>query len=228
MSTERIIEIDYKRCGKALLNNIPLIIAVTMLFTFIAATIIYHTVDKEDIYETRASVFSISGDVYEETLDVVQYADIVKSLKVAKRAALILNDSSIDEYDIYNMVEVDYDDSPYTSISSAVININTTSTNGSEAIKVANAVAEAFTTEVFSITGHNRFRVLDIATTSLKTYNAQKKMFEYTAIAGIIGLLLICFILVMLEILSLRLKTIKDGTLNGKLDIIGIIPIYKR
>lgn len=224
MSAEKIIEIDYNRCGKALLRNIPLILAITILCTFIGAIVIYSTMETEDLYEARASVFSVSGDVYEETLDVVQYADIVKSLKVGQRAAMILNDPNMDEYKIYDMVEVLYDDSPYTTISSAVINIHTQSTDSNMAIKVVNAVAEAFTIESFDITGSDRFKVLDTATSSIKVYDAQKKMSVYLLVLGIAILILVCFLIVMIEILSLRLNTVKDGTLNGKLDIIGVVP----
>ena len=228
MNAERIIVVDYARCAKALLRNIGLILIVTVLCVVVGAAGAYLFMDHADIYEARASVISNAGDVYEETLDVVQYADIVKSLKVADRAAEILDDSRVDRYRIYNMIEVEYDDSPYTTVSSAVINILAQSTDADEAVRVVNAVAQAFVVEAFNITDTDRFEILDQASESERIYVAQKQMMTVTVAAGIIGLLMVCAIIAIREMLSLRLQTVKDGTLYGELDIMGVIPVYDK
>ena len=56
--------------------------------------------------------------------------------------------------------------------------------------------------------------------------NAQKNILKVVGIFAIGGAVLMCIYLVLREIFSNKLVTVKDGTLYGKINIIGVIPDF--
>ena len=176
--------------------------------------------------------YGISYGSYSESAEGIQaiktYSEIVKSLKVAERAALILGDDSLDKFTIYDMIEVEEaktDANGYRIEDNAMINIHAYSTNEEDAIRVVNAVADAYVMEVASITLTETIRVLDQAYTTTLKYNAIKNQLLYIGIFAAIGLILSCGIIICQEIFSTKVLSIQQGTLYNELDLIGIIPI---
>lgn len=77
--------------------------------------------------------------------------------------------------------------------------------------------------------GENDIQILDNAsesTTSLY-YNASKRRITIILLATFIGVVIACGIISFKEVLSTKMYTAKDATLNGTLDIIGVIPEFK-
>ena len=107
-----------------------------------------------------------------------------------------------------------------------MIKVSAEATNEQEAIDVSNAMAEAFAMEMSSILSNGDVRILDAAQTAVMTYEAVKQNVIYMALGAGAGLLLAVVWIVMKEVFSVNLNTVNDGTLFGKLDIVGVIPEF--
>lgn len=232
MNDARLIEIDFLRCIKSLWEHIRLILAVTAFSLLAGAILSWFALERENIYEAVSSVYiNADGTAYETAESsqmLVAYIDVIKSLKVAERASILLGNEGMNKYEISEMVNVDYQNNDYATFKSTVIRIRVSSKDSTAAINVANAVAQAFSLEMASITGKNDVQVLDEANGAVKIYNAKKQLLLVTGLITVGGCILICAMIVLYEIFSFRLNTIKDGTLYGQLDIIGVIPEYEK
>lgn len=232
MNDARLIEIDFLRCIKSLWEHIRLILAVTAFSLLAGAILSWFALERENVYEAVSSVYiNTDGTAYETAESsqmLVAYIDVIKSLKVAERASILLGNEGMNKYEISEMVNVDYQNNDYATFKSTVIRIRVSSKDSTAAINVANAVAQAFSLEMASITGKNDVQVLDEANGAVKIYNAKKQLVLVTGLITVGGCILICAMIVLYEIFSFRLNTIKDGTLYGQLDIIGVIPEYEK
>lgn len=232
MNDARLIEIDFLRCIKSLWEHIRLILAVTAFSLLAGAILSWFALERENVYEAVSSVYiNADGTAYETAESsqmLVAYIDVIKSLKVAERASILLGNEGMNKYEISEMVNVDYQNNDYATFKSTVIRIRVSSKDSTAAINVANAVAQAFSLEMASITGKNDVQVLDEANGVVKVYNAKKQLLLVTGLITVGGCILICAVIVLYEIFSFRLNTIKDGTLYGQLDIIGVIPEYEK
>ena len=235
MDFGRIIEIDFGRCFKALLKNLKWIIYSTILFFVIGVIVAVFFVETKNVYDAKSSVYSIAYGSYSESAEGINaiktYSEIVKSLRVSERAALLLGDDSLDKFTIYDMIEVEgpmINSYGYVDEESAIINIHAYSTNKEDAVRVANAVANAYVMEVTSITMSNSVQVLDEAYNCDITYNARKNQLLYLLVITAIGLLLSCTIIILHEVLSSRIRSLKQGSLYGELEIIGVIPMQEK
>lgn len=232
MNDARLIEIDFLRCIKSLWEHIRLILVVTAFSLLAGAILSWFTLERENIYEAVSSVYiNADGTAYETAESsqmLVAYIDVIKSLKVAERASILLGNEGMNKYEISEMVNVDYQNNDYATFKSTVIRIRVSSKDSTAAVNVANAVAQAFSLEMASITGKNDVQVLDEANGAIKIYNAKKQLVLVTGLITVGGCILICAMIVLYEIFSFRLNTIKDGTLYGQLDIIGVIPEYEK
>ncbi len=222
---EKILNINYLRCLKSLLHRLPLAILFALTVGIITAITCYYVLPPYDEYTARASAYTHSTNEFGNAAEGVQYAELVKSLTVAERAVENLPYTFLDKYDVYDMIEVSFDNESTYVNSSAVIDIYATSIDSQIAVEVANAVTEAFVTEVLLIAGEDtQISMLDDAAIATVSYEASKQFWIYTGIAAAAALVLVCFVVVLLEILSFKLNSIEDGTLYGKLNIIGVIP----
>lgn len=226
---QKIIEIDVRKCLKALIKSFRLILVITLTFLLFGILIALFVIDQKDEYQSTASIYSIVHGSFSDSADslcaMFSYADIVKSYKVSERAEMLLGDSTIDKEDIYDMISVDFNSSGTTS--SSTIYIHALSTNESQAINVANAVAEAFVLEVANLTGQNDIQMLDKSQSAKVCYNASSTRITTIFLSAFMGFFLACFLIVVREILSTKMNTPKDATLFGTLDIIGVIPDFK-
>ena len=227
---EKIVEIDIIKCLKALWKHKGWIVVSAMagLVCGIAMAVFYVDIDNQ--YDAVASVYSISYGSFDESALGIQtikaYEDVVKSLQVAERAALLLGDGSVDKFDIYNMIELEdtssgsiYDDG------SNVMYIHATATSPEVAVNVVNAVANAFVLEVNTIAKNDNIQVLDEAYQAVEVYKAFKKQMIFCAIGLIGGIVMACAVIVLIVIFSDKITSVQDASLYGELEIIGAIPI---
>lgn len=221
---DREIKIDLGRCFRAVFRKWWLIAISTVVF--ITLGLVFTNTVQVPIYYSEATVYSMAYGSYQEALEgasvMKTYADIVSSRKVAERAALIIGDDTITAQTIQAMVEVDY------VSSSPILTISATSFNPELTIKVANAVADAFIIEVKNITGSDSVQLLDSAVDSKVFNNGGMSRGMKRTIAGLVGVLLPCMIIFLKEILTTKLYSVDDASLNGKMEIIGFIPAYEK
>lgn len=208
------IKIDLKRCIKAILRKIWLIIIVGVIF-FILAYLLSENSSRQDEFTAEATIYTAS-DYSVLTL----YSDIITSTKVSDQAASILNMSNISADDIKKMISF--------KTYSLVLGIHATSTDEEHAIRVANAVATAFIDEVNIIASSNLAHMLDEATTVELTYNKSLEQLKFRIIVTFIGILLPSVLIILKEIFSKKVYNLSDTGLDGEINIIGVIPRFKK
>lgn len=180
---------------------------------------------KPDEFSGCATVYSASVGSYTDSLEGIKalqdYSDIVTSYKVSNRAALILGDDSLNGDDINSMIS-------YTLSENATIYyIYASSTDEFEAIRVANAVAEAFVIEIRNITGEENIQILDEARESVLTFNGRSSQIKGILLITLIGVFLTVMVIVAISFFSTKIVTIKECSDNGELKILGVIPDFE-
>lgn len=231
MNGERIIYIDFMQCIRAVFQKWTALLAMAGVGVLLAGGMTFLLADQENTYQATSSVYCAGEGGFNQTAESVQlmniYVDIIQSSRVAERANRILGNAYPDAESILSMITVDCGDEEAAVVSnSIVIKLSAEATNEQEAIDVANAVAEAFAMEMSSILSNGDVRMLDAAQTAVMTYEAEKQNMIYMALGATAGLLLAVVWIVMKEVFSVNLNTVNDGTLFGKLDIVGVIPEF--
>lgn len=218
---ERIIEIDFQRCFRAVAKK-SLALLLALIFGLIAGLGIAQVfLEPENEYSVYSEVSCVSAT----DISVVPfYAELVKTGNVAQRATELLNN----EYtisQIINLIQTNYSQNVLSGI--PVIEIGAITNDPDETVAVVDAVTEAFVAELQDLMNSEIVRRLGNTSTVVLLYNAQKTRLMVTLVVGLAFALLLAIVIIMKEILALRLVTIKDGLLGGQLKLIGVIPQYK-
>lgn len=179
---------------------------------------------KPDRYSGCATVYSASVGSYTDSLEgtkaLQDYSDIITSYKVSNRAALILGDDSLNGSDINSMI------SYALSENSTVYYIYASSTDSYEAVRVANAVAEAFVIEIRNITGEENVQILDEAMEGELTFKGRSSQIKRILLITFLGAFLSVLVIVAISFFSTKIVTVKECSDNGELKILGVIPDF--
>ncbi len=208
------INIDLKRCMKAIVRKWWLIIIIGAVFYGIAYMISVNNM-REDEYTAEATVFSVT-----EYPALTLYSDIITSSKVSERVAKSLNIKSLDSDGIKKMISV--------KTYSLVLGINATSTDEELAIRVANEVAAAFIDEVNNITDSNSTRFLDEATSVSLSFNRRVEQLKFRIIVTVSGIALLCIWIVSGVVFSKKIYNLSDIGLDGEIEVIGAVPLFEK
>ncbi len=215
----RDVKIDIGRIIRALLSKWYLIIIAGLIL----GGVFYGWRDsKRQQYAASVSLYSAAYGSVSETTQVAKimqsYASVITSNKITERAASILGDNTITGSYIRSIIGVNY------SENSPILYISATDTNGTRAVVIANAVAEAFIIEAQNLTGSEGVRILDKATIA---YEISKGTRRYTMLGVLGGVIAVAGLIILFEIFSDRVYRVEDAELGGKLEIIGVIPDQK-
>lgn len=202
-------------------KNKFLIAAVTLLFLLIG--ILYASWQSfTNTYYASATVYTTIGSTTQETTNATTvisgYSDIITSKKVCERAESIIGDTTITAEKIQRMVSVGYNKS------STVLSIAAYANEPSTAIKVANAVADAFVFEVQTMTDNTMIQVLDKAEDVGLSSNGRAGMMKTIAMSGVLGFALSILLTVARVIFSNKIKTVEQCLDEGEDEILGVIP----
>ena len=219
---ERIIEIDFQRCYKAVLSR-GLSLLMALIFGLVAGYGISLTCfEQENEYAVYSEVSCISVS---DIAVVPFYAEVVKTANVAKRAAAMLGDAySVSQ--IINLIQANYSENIVSGV--PIIEIGAVCKDPEETIAIVDAVTEAFIVEIQMLSQNEAVRRLGESSNVELLYHAPKTYFLVTAGTGLAFALILAAIIVLREILALQLTDVKDGLLNGELKLIGVIPRYKK
>lgn len=205
-------------------KNKFLIAAVTLLFLLVG--ILYASWQTvTNTYYAKATVYTIYGDTKQEASTVSEaltgYSDIVTSRKICERAEALIGDANINANMIRNMISASYNKS------ATVMTIAAYSENPSVAIKVANAVADAFVIEIQSITGSDRIQMLDKAEDVRMSSNGLEGMVKTILMAGIAGFAISILVIIAGVIFSNKIKSVEQCLEESGEEILGIIPFIE-
>lgn len=204
-------------------KNKFLIAAVTLLFLLLG--IFFASWQSiTNTYYAKATVYTVYGSTTQETTAATTalsgYSDIIGSKKVCERAEAIIGDANISANRIRGMISCSYNKS------STVMTISAYSTSPTTAVKVVNAVAEAFVTEIQSITGNDRIQVLDEAEDVRMTSNGMMGLIKTVFMSGVIGFAISVLLIVGNVVFSNKIKSVEQ-CLDEEEEILGIIPFIK-
>lgn len=213
-------EIDIRRCIVRIMQN-WWIILITMIVAFIGAFVL--TINAEpDNYYGETSVCSIVYGSYQEsvegTSEMQTLSEIITSSKVTERAELLLPNDSLTSEQIKRMIVVNVNED------SMILGIRAYSTDGNLAVRVANAVAKAFIMEGSYITGNDNIQLLDEAEEPILNYTGASQQTKVRIFAVVVSAFLAVATLIIMEMFSNKINSVRECTLQGEIDIIGVIP----
>ena len=198
-------------------------IGLVTLVSFFIALIVNFKVD-DDKYVAFANVYSASLGSYTDSVEGVSalrtYSDIITSRKVANRAAMMIGDDKITGEDIQPMISYSF------SESSTVYYIYAESTDPNITITVANAVANAFVTELNNIIGEEHAQILDEAYEYKMSYDGREEQLKGIIYITLAGFILSVLFVVGYSFFSSKVVSVNDVTLNGEIEILGVIPNF--
>lgn len=219
---ERLIEIDFQRCCRAVFSRL-LALLMALIFGLMTG---YGIAQAFFEPENEYTVYSEVSCVAATDISVVPfYAELVKTANVAQRASALLNNAySVSQ--IMNLIQTNYSENVVSGI--PVIEIGAISRNPEEMVAIVDAVTEAFVVELQGLMHDETVRRLGDSSKVVLLYNARQTHLIVTVGTALAFVLLLVVIIVMKEILALHLTAIKDGLLGGQLKLIGVIPRYKK
>jgi len=196
--------------------------AVTALVSLGAAFVLTVEV-RPDTYQATTSLSSLVEGSSSESISgfrlLTNYSGLVSSGKIAAAAREMLPDSlGVSVRQIQSMVKTSFSET-YT-----MLYITSSSTDPQLAISVANAVAEAFVSEIGNITGGDTIRVYDRAISASKSFDGLSEQRRTRITIPAVCLFILSISVVMWALFSDRIKSINEAEIDGKVNIIGVIP----
>ena len=178
---------------------------------------------RPDVYRATASLSSISEGSYTESINgfrlLNNYSGLVKSGRIATAAREMLPESlSVSARQIQSMVDTSFSDT-FT-----VLYVNSSSSDPQLALSVANAVAEAFAAEISNITGDDSIRVYDRAISASKTYDGKSEQRKTRITYPTVSLFILLVAVVLWALFSDRIKSVSEASIDGEVNIIGVVP----
>ena len=207
---------------RAIYKRMGIILCISLISFLIGILVTLKPIDNT--YAATATVDSATYGSYEQSLKgavaMNGYIDLITSNKVCERALELIDNDSLDAKKVQAMISI----SDESDTESAVLSITASSKDYELAIQVANAVAESFAVEVGNITGESTIRVLDEATTYQIDVDGKQQQWLIRLLFMGIGFLLTGIFIYITEFFSTRLKIIEHCSLDGTIDILGIVP----
>jgi capsular polysaccharide biosynthesis protein len=201
-----------------------ILIALVTLTGLFSGMLITVNVSDSQVYSATASVFCATYGSYQlsatDVRTMVNYSDFISSRKVCEYAASLMNDTTVTADKIQNMIMMSLSDNSY------VMRISAASESPKLAMDVANAVAEAFVTEVSNITGNDSIQILDEADRYIvfRENEILKKLVLFSGTA----FFMICAIIVLKELFSNKARSIAQCLEYVIEDeILGIVPYFE-
>ncbi len=213
---------DFKLCLLAIWKRRIIIIAISVLFFLVSILI---TLGKEPVqyYSAMATVYSAFYGSYEESVDgaaaMNHYSELVSTKKVCERAAAMIGDSRITAEDVQEMIYAS------SSPNSVIMSISASSLNPETAIKVANAVADAFVIEIRTITGSEAIQLLDGADSYYIKSSGLSEVWIPRMFAGAAGFTLPFLFFFFKELFSNKIRSVGQCISDEDDKLLVIIPL---
>lgn len=231
MKYENVIEFDVERYIRILIKKAWFIIVMTMLVGI--AGLILTMEKKEDLYKASSTIYGMSTESYSYAQAGVNamnaYAEVVTSMRVCERAALLMGDDMFTGEDVMKSISVSLgdDEDSLVKATSTTLTISAETNNPVVSMEMAQAVADAFRIEMGNILGTDAIQVLDKPYRYEKTFDGTQYQWKIRILSLALGAVLAVVIIICREIFDLKVNTIRECTLRDELPVIGVIPQYK-
>ena len=213
--------IDITLLIRLILKKWYLFVATAVVSLFVAFVLTAEV--QPDIYQAATSLSSIVEGSYTESISgfrlLTTYAELITSGKIATAAREMLPDSlTVSSRQIQSMVRTSFNDT-FT-----MLYITSSSTNPQLALSVANAVAEAFVSEIGNITGGDTIRIYDRAISASKSFDGLSEQRRTRVTIPTVCIFILFVVIILWALFSDRIKTISEAEIGGKVNVIGVIP----
>lgn len=224
---DKTITINVKRAIMAVLRRWMAILLVGCLALAGATLATFRPLaDQYLAYTTVYTVASSSETTPDSMLRSVSvlrgYAQVARSRKVLQKAVSFIPDTGVTVDMLETMVTVTYSDD------SNIITIRVESSSPNLAALAANAVAEAFVAEIRSITGLNNTTILDQAETAQLQSSGYIRQWGMRGLITLIAMAAVALVFLVVDILSKRITHPAQASLDGELELLGVIPYYAK
>lgn len=216
----RSISEDIRLCLQEIRRNIFVLFLLALLGLVIGG--IGSLFVKESTYQARACIYNAKYISYYETTAIEHFIQntqaLVQSYKIAEEAAELLGSGEYTPQSIQSSV---YAETEEDSILAWIV---CETYSPQRAVQIVNAYTEALTAEMKSMSGSDNIQVLEYAKTSSIQRNLNSvRMIIITAIP-VSFVILGCFVIAMRMLLSPRILSLDRCTLNGRINLLGVIP----
>ena len=192
----------------------------------VAASTVYSFFIAKPVYQAETTLIvktektegtnTVTSDQIKTTQQLaVTYGEIIKSRKVLDD---VIKNLDLDE----SYGQLSGKISVSTVSDTQIIKISDQDTNKSNAAKIANEIPKVFTKEAIRVADANGVEVIDKAQTPVNPVSPNKKM--NILIAGVLGVMIGLFIIILIEFLNNKIKTPQDIEKELGLPLLGVIP----
>ena len=199
---------DYIRVSFVQIWKNKFLIALVTLLFFLVGILYSSWQNVNNTYYAEATIYTVYGATTQEitiaTSALSGYSDIIQSKKVCERAEAMIGEAGITADYIRNVIQTSYNKS------STIMTIAAFSDNPMVALKIANAVAQAFVMEIQSITGDNKIQMLDEADEVHLSSNGLKGMVKTIILFAMAGVAISIMIIVGAIIFSNKIKSVEQ------------------
>ena len=192
----------------------------------VAASTVYSFFIAKPVYQAETTLIvktektqgtnTVTSDQIKTTQQLaVTYGEIIKSRKVLDD---VIKNLDLDE----SYGQLSGKISVSTVSDTQIIKVSVQDTNKSNAAKIANEIPKVFAKEAIRIADANGVEVIDKAQTPVNPVSPNKKM--NILIAGVLGVMIGLFIIILIEFLNNKIKTPQDIEKELGLPLLGVIP----
>lgn len=192
----------------------------------VAASAVYSFFIAKPVYQAETTLIvktektegtnSLSNDqVMVSQKLALTYGEIIKSRKVLDEVIKNL-DLKESNGSLASKISVS------TVTDTQIIKVSVQDTNKSNVAKIANEIPKVFAKEAIRIADANGVEVIDKAQTPVNPVSPNKKM--NILIAGVLGVMIGLFIIILIEFLNNKIKTPQDIEKELGLPLLGVIP----
>ena len=192
----------------------------------VAASTVYSFFIAKPVYQAETTLIvktektegtnTVTSDQIKTTQQLaITYGEIIKSRKVLDD---VIKNLDLDE----SYGQLSGKISVSTVSDTQIIKVSVQDTNKSNAAKIANEIPKVFAKEAIRIADANGVEVIDKAQTPVNPVSPNKKM--NILIAGVLGVMIGLFIIILIEFLNTKIKTPQDIEKELGLPLLGVIP----
>ena len=216
--------IELKEIFQIVKKHIKSIIIVPIIFAILGAAISIYLI--KPVYEASTTLMVRQNKVSNEEIDIgdvnlsksliYTYAEMAKSNTIIENTRQALKLGGLNS----NSITV----SPVKD--TQILKVAVENTNPQIAMDIANTLVEEFTLEIVRITKTDNVAVVDYAKMPVNPIKPNKIM--NTAIAAILGEMIVLLIIFLLEYLDNTIKTEKDIEKYIGISVIGTVPNFNQ
>lgn len=199
---------------------------VVALAFFVIGTILTLGNGVENTYYASTNLYCPVGRTYSETNNAIEiissYASLIESQKVTERAAASLGNTTLNYKNIQSMISYS------TSTSGINLTISAYSSDQDIAVRVANAVANAFVEEMRNMMGTDVVQILSAADNASLSSNGLIQLWSNRIVFLLVGLFISAAFIFFKELFSDRIRSLDQCVLTDKDVVIGAVPDIKK